>query len=158
MCRRATPASCCTAPRRHLGDRHRRTEADESRHAELFERLMWAADEGELSGLEELLAADVVSYSDGGGRARAATVPVVGRRKIMAFVAGLRRRFGPSPYAQILAVNGEPAALFSVGGQDSLVSLEVRNGRVVSILTVLNPDKLSYLYQQTGGPPQAASE
>ncbi|MGZ4272345.1 MAG: hypothetical protein ACXVRP_01150, partial [Solirubrobacteraceae bacterium] len=63
-----------------------------------------------------------------------------------------------SPYARILQVNGEPAAQFSVGGQDSLVTLEVRDGKVVSILTVLNPDKLSYLYRQTGGPPQAASE
>ncbi|MGZ4166753.1 MAG: RNA polymerase sigma factor SigJ [Solirubrobacteraceae bacterium] len=142
----------------HLGDRHRRTEADERRHAELLERLIWAAGEGELSALEELLAADVVSYSDGGGRARAAPFPVRGRRKIMAFIAGLRRRFGPSPYARILQVNGEPAAQFSVGGQDSLVTLEVRDGKVVSILTVLNPDKLSYLYRQTGGPPQAASE
>jgi RNA polymerase sigma-70 factor (ECF subfamily) len=139
----------------HLGERHRRTEADESRHAELLERLVVASGEGDLADLEELLAADVVSYNDGGGRARAARVPVVGREKIMRFFAHLLRRRGPSPYARILRVNGEPAAQLSIGGQDSLVALEVRDGKVVSILTVLNPDKLSYLYRQTGGPPVA---
>jgi RNA polymerase sigma-70 factor (ECF subfamily) len=136
-----------------LGEPRRRTEADERLHAELLERLVWAAGEGKLDELEELLAADVVAYNDGGGKTRAARIPVVGRRKIMAFIAGLGRRFGPSPYARMLRVNGEPAAQFSVGGQDSVVTIEVRDGKIVSILTVLNPDKLSYLYRQTGGPP-----
>ena len=141
-----------------LDQGRRGTAADEARHSELLERLLWAAGEGRLSELEELLAADVVAYNDGGGKARAALIPVVGRRKIMAFIAGLLRRFGPSPYLRMLEVNGEPAAQFSVGGQDSLVAIEVRDGKIVSILTVLNPDKLSYLYRQTGRAPQAASE
>ncbi|MGH2892749.1 MAG: RNA polymerase sigma factor SigJ, partial [Solirubrobacteraceae bacterium] len=108
---------------------------DERRHTELLERLLWAAGEGKLSELEEMLAADVVSYNDGGGRARAAPFPVVGRKKIMAFITGLRRRFGPPPYLQMLRVNGEPAAQLSVGGQDSLVTVEVRDGKIVSIFT-----------------------
>jgi RNA polymerase sigma-70 factor, ECF subfamily len=88
-----------------------------------------------------------------GARARAALVPVVGRRKIMAFLGGLRRRFGPTSSVRILQVNGQPAAQFSLGGQDALAALEVRDGKIVSIFTVLNPDKLSYLYRQTGGAP-----
>jgi RNA polymerase sigma-70 factor, ECF subfamily len=135
-----------------LGERHRRTEADQAQAAELLERLLWAAGEGELKDLEELLAADVVSYNDGGGKVRAAPYPVVGRTKILAFIRGLLRRFGPSPYVRLIEVNGEPAAMFSVGGQDSVVTVEVRDGKIVSIFTVLNPDKLSYLYRQTGGP------
>jgi RNA polymerase sigma-70 factor (ECF subfamily) len=142
----------------HLGERRRRTEADEARHAELLERLMSATADGDLAELEELLAADVVSYNDGGGKARAARVPVVGREKIIRFLSNLRRRFGATPYVRILQVNGEPAAQLSLGGQDSLVALEVRDGKIVAMLTVLNPDKLSYLYRQTGRAPQAASE
>jgi RNA polymerase sigma-70 factor, ECF subfamily len=136
-----------------LGQGRRSNVADTDRHAELLERLLWAAGEGKLSELEEMLAADVVSYNDGGGRARAALVPVVGRRKIMAFLGGLRRRFGPTSYVRIRQVNGQPAAQFSLGGQDALAALEVRDGKIVSIFTVLNPDKLSYLYRQTGGAP-----
>ncbi len=138
-----------------LGEPRRRTEADDRQHAELLERLLWAAGEGRLAELEEMLAADVVSYNDGGGRARAALVPVVGRTKIMAFLGGLRRRFGATSYLRILQVNGQPAAQFSLGGQDALATLEIRDGKIVSIFTVLNPDKLSYLYRQTGGPPAA---
>src|SRR6185437_8735288 len=88
-----------------LGERHRRTEADEAQAAELLERLLWAAGEGRLEELEEMLAADVVSYNDGGGRARAARVPVVGRKKIMAFIRGLGRRAVPVSDVQILRVN-----------------------------------------------------
>ena len=62
---------------------------------------------------------------------------------------------GATSYVRILEVNGEPAAQFSLGGQDALATVEVRDGKIVSILTVLNPDKLSYLYRQTGGPPVA---
>jgi RNA polymerase sigma-70 factor, ECF subfamily len=142
----------------HLGEHRRRTEADDIRHGELLERLVSATAEGDLAELEEVLAADVVAYNDGGGRARAARVPVVGRDKIVRFLSNLLRRFGPTPYARILQVNGEPAAQLSLGGQDSLVALDVRDGRIVSIFTVLNPDKLSYLYRQTGRVPQAASE
>jgi RNA polymerase sigma-70 factor, ECF subfamily len=142
----------------HLDRHHRRTEADEARHAQLLERLMSATADGDLAELEELLAADVISYNDGGGRARAARVPVMGREKIIRFLSNLRRRFGPTPYVRILQVNGEPAAQLSLGGQDSLVALEVHDGKIVSMLTVLNPDKLSYLYRQTGRVPQAASE
>jgi RNA polymerase sigma-70 factor (ECF subfamily) len=138
-----------------LGERHRRTEADERQAAELLERLLWAAGEGRLEELEEMLAADVVSYNDGGGKTRAAPFPVVGRTKILAFIRGLLRRAGPSPYLRMLQVNGEPAAQFSVDGHDSVVTIEVRDGKIVSIFTVLNPDKLSYLYRQTGGPPAA---
>jgi RNA polymerase sigma-70 factor (ECF subfamily) len=141
-----------------LDQGRRGSAADEHRHAELLERLLWAAGEGRLSELEEMLAADVVSYNDGGGKARAALMPVIGRTKIMAFLSGLRRRFGPTSTARILQVNGRPAAQFSLGGQDALAALEVRDGKIVSILTVLNPDKLSYLHQQAGGRLQAASE
>jgi RNA polymerase sigma-70 factor (ECF subfamily) len=139
-----------------LGERHRRTEADEAQAAELLERLLRAASEGRLEELEEMLAADVVSYNDSGGKARAALVPVVGRIKIMAFLGGLRRRFGPTSSVRMLRVNGQPGAQFSLGDQDAVATVEVRDGKIVSIYTVLNPDKLSYLHrQQTGGPPEA---
>lgn len=128
-----------------------RAEPDPRQHAALLERLVRAAGSGELGALEDLLAADVVAYSDGGGKARAARRPIVGRDKVIRFLASLRRRFGPFPYVRILEVNGEPAAQLSLGGQDSLVMLETRDGRVQSIFTVLNPDKLARL-------PQAASE
>lgn len=141
-----------------LAQDHRRTEADESEHRELFERFLWAIGEGELSDLEELLAADVVSYADGGGKVRAAGLPVVGREKNILFITSLKRRFGPDFSIRVVELNGEPAAWMSVGGDDTLVSLRVRDGRIQTVLTVRNPDKLSYLHRQMERVAQAASE
>ncbi len=151
-----------------LADGRRRTAADPGEHAALLERLVRAVSSGELAELEDLLAGDVVAYSDGGGKARAARKPVVGRDKVIRFIGNLLRRFGPSPYAHVVEANGEPAAQISLGGQDSLVSVDVRDGRVHSILTVLNPDKLAWVRRDDeavraaaavrAGEAQAASE
>jgi RNA polymerase sigma-70 factor (ECF subfamily) len=131
-----------------LAQDERRTEAEESEHRELFERFLSAIGEGELSDLEELLAADVVAYADGGGKVRAAGLPVVGRAKNIRFITNLTRRFGALSSVRVLELNGEPAAWMSVAGDDTLLSLRVRDGRIQTILTVRNPDKLSYLYRQ----------
>jgi RNA polymerase sigma-70 factor (ECF subfamily) len=137
-----------------LADGRRRRNTDPAAHTALLERLLRAVGAGELEDLQDLLAADVVAYSDGGGKARAARKPVVGRDKVILFIGNLRRRFGPSPYLRLLEVNGEPAAQIALGGQDSIVALQVHDGKVQSILTVLNPDKLVWV----GRADQAASE
>jgi hypothetical protein len=64
-------------------------------------------------------------------------------------VADAMERWLRTDRSEVLEVNGEPAVQIALGGQDSLVALEVRDGRVRSILTVLNPDKLTYLARQT---------
>ena len=106
----------------------RRRSADAGEHAALLERFLRATGAGELDELAELLAGDVVAYSDGGGRARAARRPVVGREKVIRFIGNLVRRFGPSSYLRIVEVNGEPAAQMTLGGQDSLLAIEVVTG------------------------------
>jgi RNA polymerase sigma-70 factor (ECF subfamily) len=131
-----------------LAEGRRRGLPDAGEHAALLERLIQAVSAGELNQLEDLLAADVVAYSDGGGKARAARLPIVGRDKVIRFLGNLVRRFGPTTYVRVLEVNGQPAVQMSLGGQDSLVALEVRDGKVQSLLTVLNPDKLRYLDRQ----------
>jgi hypothetical protein len=65
---------------------------------------------------------------------------------------GLRRPPAPVADVQILQVNGQPAARLSLDGQEALTTLEVRDGKIAEILTVLNPDKLSYLHRQSGAP------
>jgi len=109
--RRPTPVNFCTAPRPIWASHQRRTEADQSRHAELLERLLWAAGEGELSDLEELAGrrrrGPTTTAAAG---PRAALVPVVGNaRRSWPSYAGLRRRFGPTSYAPpFIEVNGQP--------------------------------------------------
>jgi RNA polymerase sigma factor (sigma-70 family) len=72
-------------------------EVDAAHWRELITRFLVAARDGDLAGLEALLAADVVSRSDGGGIVSAARRPVLGRENVARFVAGLFRRFEEGP-------------------------------------------------------------
>ncbi len=113
-------------------------------HVRLLTGFLAAAERGDLSGLLELLADDVVAWNDGGGRVRAALRPIVGRQKVAAFVVGLVRRFGGAA-AQLLDVNGQPALRTQIAGEEQLVAVEIRAGRIRAIYAVLNPDKLRLL-------------
>ncbi|WP_184967362.1 RNA polymerase sigma-70 factor [Nonomuraea endophytica] len=111
-------------------------------HTELLTRFMEAAAGGDMAALTELLHEDVVIWNDGGGKVRAALKPIYGRDKVIAFLNGLMSRylFGEMRLAE---TNGHPALLTEVGGTDQLVSLEIRDGKIVGMLGVLNPDKLT---------------
>lgn len=111
-------------------------------HAELLTRFLAAAREGDLDALTDLLTEDVVAWNDGGGRTRAALRPILGRAKVIAFVLGLLERFRMDG-AVLTEANGQPAMLLTVDGRRQVCLLDVRDGRVGAVYTVLNPDKLS---------------
>ena len=86
-----------TRARRHVEERRPRFEASREQREELATRFFAAAEEGDLEGLEELLAHDVVFRGDGGGKAPAAARAVHGRARVARMlIAGLRAaaRFG----------------------------------------------------------------
>jgi RNA polymerase sigma-70 factor (ECF subfamily) len=116
-------------------------------HDVLFGRFLAALEHGELGELEDMLAADVVHYSDGGGKVRAARRPLVGRDRVAHFYRGLRRQLAVTGVRRI-EVNGRQAAWFHFGRQEVLLSLVVRDGTLRELLNVLNPDKLRYLHDQ----------
>ncbi|MFD9949346.1 RNA polymerase sigma-70 factor [Nonomuraea sp. NPDC059023] len=111
-------------------------------HTELLTRFMEAAAGGDLAALTSLLHDDVVIWNDGGGKVRAALKPIHGRDKVIAFLNGLMSRYLFSDM-RLGETNGHPALITKVGGADQLVSLEIRDGKIVSMLGVLNPDKLT---------------
>src|SRR5690606_4507439 len=90
---------------------------------------MDAARNGDLAALTEVLSEDVVAYTDGGGKVRAALRPVVGRDKVVAFVVGLVSRY-PVGDVHPVTVNGEPAAWMVLRGAPQL--LAVASGTVAS--------------------------
>src|SRR5215218_2670159 len=103
-----------TRARRHVQERRPRFEASREQREELATRFFAAAEEGDLEGLEQLLAHDVVFRGDGGGKAPAAARAVHGRarvaRTLMAWLrAGARLRGLTSRREE---VNGQPGALF----------------------------------------------
>jgi RNA polymerase sigma-70 factor (ECF subfamily) len=113
-------------------------------HSQLLGRFLDAARSGDLAALTDLLSEDVVAYNDGGGKVRAALRPVTGRDNVLAFVAGLMSRY-PITETRMTEANGEPAIWTVIGGQEQLVTLDIRGGRIHAIYGILNPDKLSHV-------------
>ena len=136
--------------RRQIQARKPRFEASRRKRQELSRRFFEAVEAGDTQGLVGLLAADVVVYGDGGGRAPASHGPVYGRERVVQLFGEFRpfffQRLGVRSvhYAE---VNGQPGALFlDRGGHPvAVVSLDIADGLVQTVRTITNPDKLRHL-------------
>jgi RNA polymerase sigma-70 factor (TIGR02957 family) len=129
--------------REHVAARRPRMEVSRGEQREVVERFLAAVTQGDLQGLLDVLAPDVVLVADGGGVVQAVITPVMGAKK----VANLLRPFNRlAPEAQILPVllNGAVGARIvgSDDGYDTAVSFVVEEGRISRIYAVRNPAKL----------------
>jgi RNA polymerase sigma-70 factor (ECF subfamily) len=147
-----TEANCRQLYRRARGrlaeDAPPRFDVAPTAHLELGARLFAAAAVGDLTSLEQALAADVVLVSDGGGLASAARRPVVSRNNVARFLVGIAAKAaetGPVD-ASVADLNGVPAMLINVAGElSSVVFAETDGALVHRLLIVVNPEKLARL-------------
>ena len=132
--------------REHVAARRPRREVSRSEQQDVVERFLAAVTSGDLQGLLDALAPDVVLVADGGGIAQAITMPVTGAKK----VANLLRtfpKFGAGATVLPVLLNGAPSAKI-VGlddGHDTAITFVVEQGRISRIYAVRNPVKLSGL-------------
>jgi RNA polymerase sigma-70 factor (TIGR02957 family) len=123
---------------------------------DLIARFLIAARDGDVAGLEALLAADVVSRADGGGIVNAARRPVQGRENVARYVAGLVRRFQDGAMPMFVEVNGTPAvALVDGGTLRGVLVLHADGEHLTALDWVVNPEKLAFAERQLsriGGP------
>jgi RNA polymerase sigma-70 factor (ECF subfamily) len=142
--------------RRQIEAKKPRFEASRKRREELAQRFFDAVSKGDTDGLVGLLAADVVAYGDGGGKAPAFPRPVYGRdRLVRVMVEGARFWARLEVSAMRLAViNGQPGALFlNREGRPLLaVSLDIADDLVQTVRAVSNPEKLAHLGTFAGQP------
>lgn len=134
--------------RRHVDARRPRFEATVAKRATLAERFFAAVEAGDLDGLVDMLAADVVTYGDGGGRGPSLPKPVYGREKVLRLLAALStvlRRF--DLHFVRGTVNAQPGMLVrdASGALLNVLSVDVSGGKVQTIHSILNPDKLGHL-------------
>jgi RNA polymerase sigma-70 factor (TIGR02957 family) len=134
--------------RRHVAVEQAR-EVDPGRWQELIARFLLAARDGDVAGLEALLAADVVSRADGGGVIHAARRPVQGRENVARYVAGVVHRFGQGAVPAFAEVNGVPAVVLTQDGRLTGVLLLSTDGTVLTAVDlVVNPEELAFAERQ----------
>ncbi len=134
--------------RRHVEAGRPRFEASPERRDALVTEFLSACERGDVDGLVEMLADDVVFSSDGGGRVPSAPQPVEGREEVVrmlarliARVVALGRRIRPA------TVNGAAGALV-LDPDDTVVGVvgfEVQHERFDRIWSIVNPDKLRHV-------------
>ncbi|GAB3492035.1 RNA polymerase sigma factor SigJ [Amycolatopsis cihanbeyliensis] len=131
------------------GDERATAPPDRTRWRGFVERFLAAAREGDLSGLELLLAEDVTSWADGGGKVGAARKPVHGRERVAQYLLrGLARHLAEVD-VQVVEVNDQPALLAIVDGAvQGVLFLEFAEDRITTLRAVANPDKLTFLTRQ----------
>jgi RNA polymerase sigma-70 factor (ECF subfamily) len=133
--------------RRHIDAGKRRFEPSAEKRAEIADRFFAACQEGELSGLVQVLAADAAFYGDGGGKAMAFVRPVFGADRVSRLLAGVFSKLGSGVRIERVEVNGQPGAklLDSSDRVFAVWSLDTAEDKVHCIRSVVNPDKLRHL-------------
>jgi len=134
--------------RRHMDAGRPRFEADRREREKLAARFFDALREGDVEGLRELLAADVQFVGDGGGKAPQLARSIIGAEKVARVLASIfpwlvRIDVTVQPHQ----VNGQPGAIFRDrdGKVLNTLALDVLDGRIQTIRSVQNPDKLRHV-------------
>lgn len=134
--------------RKAVEARRPRFEASRERRDELADRFFAAVSDGDVSHLEEMLATDVELHGDGGGKVPAIARPLVGSDRV-AKALGKWFQAGAAldASARRAEINGQPGALLlDVEGRIiSAMSLQIADGRIEAVYSIVNPEKISHL-------------
>jgi RNA polymerase sigma-70 factor (ECF subfamily) len=130
--------------REHVAARRPRMQVDRAQQQAAVEQFMAAVSTGDVQGLMEVLAPDVVLISDGGGLVPAARKPITGVEKVVTFLAR-GAAMAPDLVMTTAWLNGMPGVRIDIGGAVSAASLVVEDGRITRIYTIHNPHKLGWL-------------
>jgi RNA polymerase sigma-70 factor (ECF subfamily) len=132
--------------RQRVRQERRRFDPEPGAEDEVAAAFAKAAATGDVDGLLEVLAPDVVLLSDGGAAHHAARRPVVGPARVARFLVNTARRLPPGVAVEFARVNGTPGFVATIDGQPELVVALELDGRLVTrVLSVNNPDKLVHL-------------
>lgn len=135
--------------RRHVEERRPRFQTTREQRDELTRRFFAAAERGDLSELEALLAHDVQLTGDGGGKVPALGRTLVGRARVAHTLVNWVRVAGRVPGVswQPVEVNGGPGAVIRDAAQRvvGVWAIEISGAQITAIRSVVNPEKLSHL-------------
>ncbi|MGA2422329.1 MAG: sigma factor-like helix-turn-helix DNA-binding protein [Candidatus Acidiferrum sp.] len=122
----------------------RRAPVSSAEQRRLLSAFIDAAKHGNLAALENLLAADVVSYADGGGLVRAARKPVSGRQRVATFIGACSSHFWTGVSFAWMETNGQASVLISRDGIPvTLATVNASAQGIDQILWIMRPSKLT---------------
>lgn len=115
--------------------------ADPQAHRLLLDAFLRAARAGDLAGLRQILHADAVAWTDGGGAVSAARRPIHGADRVARFFAGI---FGRASRFEVrsVTVNGTPGAMVVRGRRRDLLTLSTTGDTIAVVHVLSNPAKL----------------
>ncbi|GGS65868.1 RNA polymerase sigma-70 factor [Nonomuraea spiralis] len=132
--------------RGHVAARRPRAAVSAEQTRQALGAFQRAVETGDLRGLLDLLAPDVVLLTDGGGVVRAALAPVEGAETVAAVLS----RIAGAASLRPAQVNGHPALIVQLGGEiDTVLALRLDDGLISGLYAVRNPGKLSRLEHET---------
>ena len=133
--------------RRHMDAGRPRFEADKKEREELATRFFDALRDGDVAGLRDLLAADVQLVGDAGGKAPALARSVVGAENVARLLAAVFPTLARIAHMEPHEVNGQPGAILRDrdGNVAGTMIIDVLDGQIQMIRSVVNPDKLGHL-------------
>ena len=136
--------------RDHVAARRPRAIVSQAETRAAIDAFRRAVETGDLQGLLDILAPDVVLIGDGGGIKQAVPRPIIGADKVARLLAS---GFGRVPGVVTLdpaQVNGHPALIIRLDGDvDTVVALHLEHGRITGLYAVRNPEKLSHMDRET---------
>ncbi|MGD2060228.1 MAG: RNA polymerase sigma-70 factor [Acidimicrobiia bacterium] len=144
-----SPANCrqiASRARDKAGDTSRPVRAAPELERAVIERYLEKVSAGDVDGVASIFAEDVVLWSDGGGKARAARHPLYGAKRVARHLVGVAPQTPPGTEVRMARLNGDPAVIGVLDGRAiGAVAFEIVDDVVVAVRAVLNPDKLSRL-------------
>jgi RNA polymerase sigma-70 factor (ECF subfamily) len=144
-----SPEACrqvASRARRRVREERPRFRATDDEAWRVTLAFLAAVQAGDVAEVLGLLAPDAIAISDGGRDHHAARRPVRGADRVARLVLYLAARIPPDLEVDVRTVNGQPGVLFRVSGRVVLANtVEVVDGRVSGIYSIVNPDKLAAL-------------
>jgi DNA-binding Lrp family transcriptional regulator len=131
--------------RRHVSSRRPRMEVSRTEQQRVVERFLATLTTGDVQGLMDVLAPDVVLVADGGGLAPAVRRPIEGMERVAAFLSRFSQ-VAPGAEITTLLINGAVAARIDPAGKfNTALTFVVEDGRIARIYVIRNPHKLGRL-------------
>ncbi|MFF8611578.1 RNA polymerase sigma-70 factor [Streptomyces sp. NPDC015350] len=136
--------------RRHVDARRPRAAVSASVSRAAVDSFRRALETGDLQGLLDVLAPDIVLLGDGGGVKQASRRPIIGADKVARYLVGGTRKIAETITIDPTLANGNPAFLLRLDGEiDGVMAFRIEDTRITGLYYVRNPEKLTRVDSET---------